>query len=573
MAEPEDITQRLSEVFETNKELLDRMAGSVATFTDKVAAAFTKTEQAFLRVADVAQMLGGSTADIKKYQDTLEQLGVLQRSLTNLSKSRSKGEMALAGQQNKMQVQLGIVRKAMQKYGEELHNLGVGNAAAAISIRNLFKEVSTGIDTEKAKVWKAKMVSMFEISPKAEKLVRTFGPNMTKAASESTAGMIKFRLAALSLTILGAAFSFLGSTIMRALRGTVGIHRTLMGAIRLQDISILNSASIYGQAAVAGGLYNIKQEEQIQLLNALTSGYALSINATRDLAGTQTFHAVQAMAYGKALNLSTAQTIATITTMKLFGTSLGNMPGAFLDIKGAATAAGLTMTDMTSILNRLAPVSLAVKDANMRILNLFAKFGDVTRGSLIAPMQEFLGTERGMKASAEAMTKFAQAAEQLSLPHVLAFGGGMGLGGATSLTDAFTNAMAKTRPEIMVNMLRQVVRILPGGQKEMTGQLAIFLAQMTGARAEIAFTMADRFLSMESDTKKARTQGQQEFERVNKQQVENFALLSSAIENPMERLIGLVKDILTWIATIAGRFFLGGSLPGMIEGGPRRRPI
>ena len=571
----EEEIHRISRAFDEYSTVLDKMTQVMSALGPETTASFKKVEKAFVNVNDVARMLGGTGANqIKVYQTELKKLGELQDALSKSANRNTRENEQLNRQYIQTQVHLATVRKALTKYGDDLRELGLQNAAASVTIRNLGQVVRTGIGDENIKAWKASMANMVTPSKKVMAAMGQLAPGFKQTSVASTNAAADFKILAAGLTQAFTIGKFLLRLFVEALQGTIKTERVLLGAFALGNVSFARSAELYGRMTGAGAFWNVNQEEQIGLLNTLTSTYAVSARSQDAFTAGAAAATVKALGLGKSLNLTATQAAQTIATFRIFGVAFKALPAQIVNLKEQATAAGLTVADMSNILNELAPLSLGVSDAHTRIMSVFAQFGRVSQTSVIGPMQEFARSGRGIRASADAMNVFAKAAASLSLPEVLAFGGGMGFGGTTSLTDAFVKATTKTtRPEIMINMLRTVTKMLP--RSDLPGTLAAFIStQVKGANETIAIRMADMFIATEATRTKAQKEGKDAVSDANQAQLERFTLLSSAMTDPQEKLLQIARSILAVLTGIAGSFLGGGRgvIASLLTGGPRRTP-
>ncbi len=569
----EEEIRRTGNALDEYSGILDKMRQIMSALGPETTTAFKKVEKAFIDVNTVARMLGGTGAtQIKVYQAEMKKLGELQDALSKSANRNTRENVQLNRQYLQTQAHLATVRKALAKYGDGLRELGLQNAAASVTIRHLGQTVRTGIGDEHIKAWKASMANMVTPSKKLMTAMGQLAPGFKQTSVASTNAAANFKLIAAGLTQAFTLGKFLLRLFVEALQGTIKTERVLLGTFALGNVSFARSAELYGRMAFSGAIWNVNQEEQIGLLNTLASTYAISARSQGSFTAGAAAATTKALGLGKSLNLTATQAAQTIATFRIFGVAFETLPMQIVNLKEQATAAGLTVADMSNILNNLAPLSLGVSDAHTRIMDVFADFGRVSRTSVIQPMEEFARSGRGIRASADAMNAFAKAAAALSLPEVLAFGGGMGLGGAVSLTDAFTKATAKTRPEIMIEMLRMFAKQLP--REDLPGQLATIISKQFKVTNElIAIRMADLFIQTEEKRKTTRQDDDDAVSRANQDQLERFTVLSSAITDPQEKLLQIARSMLALLTGIAGKFLGGGGVvAGLLSGGPRRTP-
>lgn len=570
----EEEIHRISRAFDEYSTVLDKMTQVMSALGPETVSTFKKVENAFTNVNDVARMMGGTGArQIKEYQTELKKLGELQDALTKGANRNTRENEQLNRQYIQTQVHLATTRKAIAKHGDSLRELGLRNAAASVTIRNLGQVVRTGIGDENIKAWKASMADMVTPSKKLMAAMGQLAPGFKQTSVASTNAAANFKLIAAGLTQAFTLGKFLLRLFVGALQGTIKTERVLLGTFALGNVSLARSAELYGFMTGSGALWNVNQEEQIGLLNTLASTYAISARSQGTFTAGAAAATVKALGLGKSLNLTAAQAAQTIATFKIFGVAFSALPNQIVNLKEQATAAGLTVADMSNILNQLAPLSLGVSDAHTRIMSVFADFGRVSQTSVIGPMQEFAKSERGIRASADAMNAFAKAAGALSLPEVLAFGGGMGFGGTASLTEAFRKTIGKTRPQILIDKLREITKTLD--PTDLPGQLAAVIAiQFKGVNETIAFRMADMFIQTEAKRKEVQDKGADKIDQANQKQLEGFTNLSSALTDPQEKLLQIARSILAILTGIAGSFLGGGRgvVANLLTGGPRRTP-
>ena len=526
------------------------------------------TKKTLLQIGDVARHLGGaSRQEVANLHNEYRKLSKMQKDLTAKLMGNNRGTAELNKQYRLQQGQLVTVSNAMNKYGQSLQKIGLDSAAAGVSLGNLFKQVPTGVGKETIAGWKAAAASMITPGKKASAVLGMFAPVLKKTSETSNNALANFTFMAGGL---GAAFTFLLGALQRTMKGTFATQRVMTGALSMQDASFGKSMTLYTRMALGADFWGIKQEEQIGLLKTLTSAYAINATSQRDLVGASGMAAMKALAFGDALNLTTEESAKTIATMKLFGTATKALPISFVRLKNEAVAAGLTVSHMAGVLNELAPLSLLAANAHTRIIGVFAQMGQTIDRSLTDPMLKFVTQERHIRLTADAMQAFAKAAAKMTLPEVVAFGGGLGLGASSNLADAMEAAMGKTRPDMLLNMYREVSKTLPGGQRDVLAGMTAFIATQQGVALETAARMAEITIGTKAEQQRLASSDVTERERAQEAQLERFAVISSTIEDPMQKLIGIAQSILGILLDLVTKL-IGNRLVGMLAGGARRQ--
>jgi hypothetical protein len=357
---------------------------------------------------------------------------------------------------------------------------------------------------------------------------------------------------------IAAGLKYLFDVFVKGMKGSYEVQGTLLGAMSDTNAGFDTSKTMFLAMDRASINYGVSQKEYIQGLSYLQSTYALNNSAFGKMSDDQRAYmgkqTVVALGLGKAIGMSTEQTSELISNLVIMGESVGNMPKAFEQFRIQAIAAGLTVPDLTKMIAMIAPVSTTVRGSGDNMIKTLLNFKNVFETST-APILRFGSQAAQQQRFANAMMAFSKATADLTVPELMV-AGGVKPGVQGGLTSSMMAARGMKPGERLIPL---VGRILEGvrDETEKVGVAATFLGQRFNMNLETSLELgelitsynADLLAGQRGDAKRA-AQAQSTLVDLNRKSAE-------ALEDPIQKIIRLIENILMAVMNVVGIFGVG----------------
>jgi len=459
------------------------------------------------------------------------------------------------------------VTKALAR---EYRDLGQMQARAAAGTIEMGESTKKSIGATRLfgqqfmKTWQGAAANILRPSQKASDALIQLAPQWSRAtlgARNMGAGLLKFNMAALGVGAGITLLSFIVKALGSATRGTVQTYKTLTGTIGANTTTVAKSADMYGKARLAGAIFGANQEEILSTTKALTRGFAINQMAMKAFGESASkdigFAIGEFIGLTKVAGMTGAEANKLAISFVQAGGDIRKLPDQFARLQLAVQRSGLDTFRFSEALAALAPLSTAASGTTedyMRTVESFSKVFMSSTDRMLASARQHGQFTR----FARAMEGFGQAAAQLTLPELMAIGGGAqaGIRPGEALEKALNK---KSRPQVLLDYIGKVIAEVPQGLDKIF-QSTVFLNQRFGMDAVKARDLAAMVVELQKKAATAKTDADRAQVDALKKSLETSAALTSLTESWQDKLLGLVESILIAITSISGFLTGGGRL-------------
>ena len=376
------------------------------------------------------------------------------------------------------------------------------------------------------------------------------GAVFPKMAATMAGGMGRMAIAGAGVGVIGLILAKIGDAVMKTMKGGIEVNKAFNASLIESNTGLGRNVSLYAQAALAGTLYGVTQEEITTGLGQLTSSYALNTYTMRGAKMGQqeylsqvTTSMTKTIGLAKGMGWSAQQTGAVIAQLGLLGGEITDVTGSFGNFVATAKNAGMNVDDFADVVKTLTPVSLYTTDALGRMNEFFVDMGTSLRATTIAAgnaisKQALLST---------ALKDFGKAAASIDLPSLLAFGGGATAGQPGGLGAAFAKSMEAFKPKVLKDQIKYVLDAI-GDQGDAVAGATIWLSQQNaGLSRDSAYTIVqsidEQRKGMNMDAKEREMKGLTNGDKQLDSLIET-SMASAALKDPMGRVADAIEKIL-----------------------------
>lgn len=457
---------------------------------------------------------------------------------------------------------------AVQRSREQAASVTLGGALAASSRQMAM------VGTQSMNIRRAFLTNFFQPGEQSMTMLAKLAPKWaenTARTGEVASGLNKIKLAAsgvgLGLGVLGLVMQAIGG----ATRGVAATFRALTGSLGIGQVSLSASASYYAKARGEAALFGASQEDVLRGTKALQEQFLLSGYSMRRF-GSVWFDSTAAsvskfMGLAKASGFASEQSAELAGNLTMMGVDARRLPDALLKMHQTIDGTIFTLPSLAEAIATLAPASMTSANATKGLFGIMRMWGNVideTRQPILAAAKES-GRFRLM---ADAFLGFVRTAAQLSIPEMLAFGGG----GTSNLEGMMRNALApgQSRANVLLSYVGKVMESTRDpSQRTATATMLFAQKGLSFEQARVAGEKMVELQALKMSQDQNTTEGQR---RISMKQLEVSAFTQAAIQDPMERLVAIAESILVTLAGMAGIFKGVSAVGSIIAGSSKASP-
>jgi hypothetical protein len=375
------------------------------------------------------------------------------------------------------------------------------------------------------------------------KVMDFIAPSLSKAAT--TGDNAARNMAAMG--VAGLALAALWKIFQGAFKGTFDSMKIMNRSLGVFNVGWRESAQFASSAAMAQAFYNVKTEDFGSVMNSLTSTYGVNAGKIAELrgqgrawAGELADSVGQFLGATKIMGMTTDEAGRLASTLVMLHKDVTQLPAAFADFRNMVEETQMAPAALQDALSQIAPVSLTSATALNYTIGAFRTMNKTIRESRDEALK-FAVSGGGAKIIQDVQQAFTKAAAGLSLPEMMAFGGGQepGMNPMDAIKKMVSTRMS--RPEMLVNYFKKVSDSAAAGQKD----TAIFMAAtQKGFSPEAAYAAIDSINMLTREGSRRELTGKAKLD-AQKAAIDKMAIASEGLADPMEKLVSIATSIMT----------------------------